>query len=106
MLAIERALRKAGSAGNIHPFLLRIDVPVPGELGWSCELEIDGLTGSRFNGIHTFHGVDGWQAMTLSMAFARLALEKELEEDAKILFDDTDDEFDLDFIYPNNGATA
>lgn len=44
--------------------------------------------------------------MTLSMAFARLALEQELEQDAKILFSDTDEEFDLDFVYPNNGATA
>ncbi|CAN4280244.1 hypothetical protein LJR125_003143 [Pseudoxanthomonas sp. LjRoot125] len=106
MLAIERPLRKASLAGDIHTFLLRISVPVLGELGWSCELEINGLSGSRFNGTHTLYGSDGWQAMTLSMAFARLALEQELEQDAKILFSDTDEEFDLDFVYPNNGATA
>jgi hypothetical protein len=100
MWVAERTFGKVNPEGATSSFLIRIGVPQESGDDWSCELQIEGLDGSPFAATHTIHGVDAWQALTLSMQLARSSLELEIEKGAKITWPDSDEEFDLNLIYP------
>jgi hypothetical protein len=100
MWIAERTFWKMNPEGETKPFLIRIGIPQKSGDDWSCKLQIEGLDGSPFEATHTIHGVDAWQALTLSMGLARNSLEFEIEKGARIVWPDSEEEFDLNLVYP------